>query len=76
MRKWKRITTTMNEHVPTPAPAAIGERDFGSGLNRFFEGCKRISDEYMDANYSSLKKPAFELQELQKRYRVVRESAA
>ena len=50
--------------------------DLTAALDRFFEGCKRISDEYMNANFPSLTKPAFKIQELQKRYRVVRDSAA
>ncbi len=42
----------------------------------FFEGVKRISDAYMNERFPSLSKPVFELQKLQKRYRVVRDSSA
>jgi len=50
--------------------------DLTAALDRFFDGCKRISDEYMNANFPSLTKPAFKIQELQKRYRIVCNSAA
>ncbi|MEH2517395.1 hypothetical protein V1279_002968 [Bradyrhizobium sp. AZCC 1610] len=66
----------MNKHVPMPVPAATGERDFDQAIETFFEGVKRISDDYMNANYPSLSKPVFELQKLQKRYRIVRDQAA
>jgi hypothetical protein len=59
---------------PTLAPIASGERDFREALDTFFAGVKRISDDYMTANYPSLPKPPFQLQELQKRWRVVRET--
>jgi len=36
------------------APVASGERDFGRALDAFFEGCKRISNAYMDASFPTL----------------------
>ena len=66
----------MNKHVPMPAPVATGERDFKTAIDSFFEGCKRISNQYMDANYPSLAKPVFEIEELKKRYRILRDRSA
>jgi hypothetical protein len=66
----------MPSTAPTLAPVASGERDFGRAIDAFFEGCKRISYRYMDATFPSLNKPVFELEELQKRYRVTRDRSA
>lgn len=59
---------------PTRPPLANGPKEFREALERFFAGVKKISDEYMTANYPRLTKPPFELQELQKRWRIVRET--
>ena len=61
---------------PTRPPLANGPREFHEALDRFFAGVKRISDDYMNAKYPRLTKPNFELQELQKRWRVVRDTGA
>jgi hypothetical protein len=66
----------MNKHVSMPAPVASGERDFGRAIETFFEGVKRISNQYMDANFPSLTKPVFELEELNVRWRITRDRSA
>ncbi|UPT95459.1 hypothetical protein J4G48_0040610 [Bradyrhizobium barranii subsp. apii] len=50
--------------------------DIHTAVRSFFEGCQRISTEYMERNYPSLTKPVFELQELQIRYRILRDRSA
>jgi hypothetical protein len=60
----------------TQAPVAAGERDLHAAVQTFFEGCKRISDDYMARNYPTLPKPLFELQELNVRYRILRDRGA
>ena len=50
--------------------------DFTAALDRFFEGCKRIHNEYMEKNFASNQRGTFELQELQKRYRIVKDGGA
>jgi hypothetical protein len=61
---------------PTLPPLANGPKEFREALERFFAGVKKISDDYMTDRFPSLTKPPFELQELQKRWRIVRETGA
>jgi hypothetical protein len=51
------------------------ERRFGPALQRFFEGCERISNQHMDQHYPSLKKPEFKLEELKVRWRIRRDGS-
>jgi hypothetical protein len=60
----------------TPAPVASGERDLKRHIELFFEGVKRISTDHMQANFPTLSLPVFELQELNKRYRIIRDHSA
>jgi hypothetical protein len=66
----------MPSTAPALAPVARGEHDFTSAVGTFFEGVKAISDKYMDANYPTLNKPVFELQELNVRWRILRDRSA
>lgn len=50
--------------------------DFHKSLENFVAGVQRISDEHMAQHFPGLRKPVFELQELRKRYRIVREGSA
>ncbi|WFU52223.1 hypothetical protein QA639_21180 [Bradyrhizobium pachyrhizi] len=45
-------------------------------IQTFFEGCKRIGEAHRQANYPRNPAPVWRLEELQKRWRIVREGSA
>lgn len=47
--------------------------DLLKAIQTFFEGCKQISEKHREAKYPSVRAPEWKLQELVKRWRIVRD---